>query len=533
MKDSTDDAKTIAQLAPVLVLTAGLALGLSFLPLPLGWLSAGALVPLLLLWERMPWVPRLFAEIYTAFLLCYGISLFWPLVLHFEDAPRVAVSSLFVVPLLWTLPFAASLPFLKRFGRSAGLAALMVFFLATETILSRGPMPFPWPSLGHTHAELLPLIQFVEATGETGLTLWVLILNVLLFTAVAPRRRDHRRTAVAALALVVLVGAAYGVLSPSRNANQERHVTMGLVQPALSPEAWTRDFGGLRLRRMTALSDSLITAMNAPPIFIVWPEMALPAPLSAERARYVERSLRAWTQRGQVALLTGALLKGPSRGQFYNGAVLMSPDGTRQRYLQTLRSPARRRVPLRQEAPWFSNNPEARFVAGVQQTPLQLDGIRLGLLVGFEVLVSEHARRAVQDEADVLVALTSAGWWHRHASTHNLRYARLRALETRHSVVLVGAGGVTALVAPDGRVIHRSQTGHASAQLVAVPLSSRTTLYQRTGNLLGWGSLILAGLQSIWLVLTGLWWTLRNDAKHTFSFAAPAAAPPKQNTSYR
>ena len=81
-----------------------------------------------------------------------------------------------------------------------------------------------------------------------------------------------------------------------------------------------------------------------------------------------------------------------------------------------------------------------------------------------------------------------------------LSYLRLRSIETRRSIVHVGASGGTALLAPDGSVIYQAEAHQATARLAAVPVYEEITFYARYGNWLGYAALFLS------LALTG--WTL-------------------------
>ena len=105
----------------MLVLMGGLGLGLSHTPLPMWGLAWIALVPLLLLWDRTESLRsrsliQFTAEIYTAFLIAYAISFFWPLLKTFgtlhtlSKTSLLSFGSLLLVPAVFTLPFLASLP---------------------------------------------------------------------------------------------------------------------------------------------------------------------------------------------------------------------------------------------------------------------------------------------------------------------------------------------------------------------------------------------------------------------------------------
>lgn len=500
-------------LSPLYVLVGGLSMGLSFLPLPLFGLAWVALVPLLLLWDRATSVPRFLAEIYTAFLIAYALAFFWPMLHVFSQQVYLAFGGLLLVPLLWTLPFAAALPYRQRWGRLPGFVVLVTLYLAVETGFSQGVFDFPWPVLGLTQADALSLIQFSEFTGVTGLSLWVLVLNGFFFSVVTAKRPKRRFMLSAATVLLLTVSALFGEWRRHLLFDTPRVVTVGLVQPAVDSYTWVERYGSSRMVHLSALSDSLIAAMNAPPVFIIWPEMALPPSPNRARQDFVEDELQAWTERRQVALLTGALLPEGEPGKtnhYVNGAVLYRPKASPQQYRQMRFPPLLSDVPLVEQAPWLSRRGPAQFVPGEAQEPLVFDDLRLGVMIGFEMLLGDHARHYSRQDADFLVALTRDGAW---GSTpgfgFDLSHPRLRAIESRRSVAQVTATGGTALLGPDGSVIYESDPNVPTAHLAAVPLYDGTTLYAVAGNWLGGMALVASFFLVAWITLVGLWRVLR------------------------
>ncbi len=515
MKAMPEKTKPEASLSPLLALLGGVTLGLSYLPLPLFWLAWAALVPMLVLWDRVEAVPRFLAEVYTAFLMAYALAFFWPMLHVYSEAPSAVFAGLLLVPLAWTLPFAVSLPYRLRYGRGAGFAVLVACYLAVELVFEHGPVAFPWPVLGLPQAGAAPLIQFAEFTGTAGLTLWVLLLNGLFFALFTARRRPRRL--LVAFSFVLLVGAsfAFGHWRRGHLARTARYVTVGLVQPALDATAWTHQYGSARLVHLTTLSDSLIAAMNAPPVFMIWPEMALPPAPNVARQDFVDAQLQAWVDRREVALLTGALLPDgapDAARRFFDSAVLYRPHAPRQRYDQVHPTPSQAIVPLEEQAPWLDGRRRARFVKGTDQHILSFDDLRIGVLLDFEGLLGDYARRYPR-RADFLVMLTRYGWWGRVPGYgQHLHHARLRAIETRRSVAQVALSGGTALIAPDGSVAYRSRAGAPAARLAAVPLYDGVTLYARFGNWLGLAAAALSLVLTGWIGLVGLLHLLRRPA---------------------
>ena len=523
---TTREARHQVFVSSMLVLIGGLLFGMSHLPLPVWWLAWVALVPMLLLWDRVDdlrtkTLIQFTAEIYTAFLIAYAVAFFWPLLHTFSTfhalgkTTLLSFGSLLLVPAVFTLPFLVSLPFLLKRGRAFGLMVLVLFYLASELVFSY--FAFPWPMLGHTQGSVVTLIQFVEFTGVTGLSLFVLVLNSLFFACFVAKRRKLRIRPALAFVVVIALCFGFGKWRRAQVTQMTQYVTVGLVQPAMDARTWIERLGASRISHLMSLSDSLITSMNAPPTFMIWPEMAIPAPPSTSRQHFVDDQLQAWIEKQEVALLAGALVPEstqPGSSRFYNRALLYRPYAERQHYNQVHLLPYGPQVPLAEQSPWLPPR-DTRFVRGKSQQPLLFDDIRIGVLLGFEVLLGDYARQYPLKNVDFLVALTLDGWWgNTPGYRQHLSYLRLRSIETRRSIVHVAASGSTALLAPDGSVIYRADAHQPIARLAAVPVYDGITLYARYGNWLGYAALVLSLALTGWafILLSWRYWQALDDA---------------------
>lgn len=491
---------------PLPLLLGGIALGLSYPPASLMILAWAGLVPLLLRWDRAASWKTMLAEAFTMFLVTYAVAFFWPLLTAYSPTMLFSIGGLLFVPLLLALPFAASVPFRQRLGRTGGFVALAAFYLTLESALSFGPFAFPWPLLAHTQAEAIDLIQMAALTGAIGLSLWVLLLNGLLFGAFVTNRLQLRVVALAAAVVLIAVPVGAGRLVRNQLAPPTQYVTVGLVQPGLRGMAPNSNSDPRRIDRLVALSDSLIDTMGMPPVFMIWPE-AFAAGLSPVPQQRMQARLNHWANGMQVALLTKTLTPdGVSTGKprFYNSALLFRPGDAAVRYDQKHLAPFAEQVPMSDAMPWLESlffTPQApRYRPGVRSVVMPFDDISVGVLMGFESLLGGYVRSYNEQKADFLVAMTLDGWLGSTAGhKQHLAYLRLRAVETRRAVVQVGTTGSTGLLFPDGTTVHEIGPMERVARLAAVPVYHQSTFYARHGNYLGLAALFFS------LVLGG-WW---------------------------
>lgn len=509
MKATQQDHTEEVGVYSILTFLGGIALGFSFPPFSFGFLAWVAFAPMLVLWERSQSFVRLMAELFTAFLLMFAIGFFWPLLHTYSSSSVVTLSSLLFVPILLSLPLLLSQPIRKHYGRLAGFSAFAAMYLSVEFGLTYvGAYAFPWPLLGHTQANLIYFNQFAEFTGLSGLTFWVLLVNGLVYALIVSDGAKIRRRLLPSFALIVVLGGAFGFSYWRTHIRQSSspHITVGLVQPSMDDVSWTSTYGAVRLTRLFDLSDELIGQMGAPPILMVWPEMAIPSAANEDHQVALENELRNWTTARDVALLTGELAPTATPGNsrsFYNRAVLYGPNILPQRYDQVIALPFESVAPVEDNAPWLETNrvsfsPPIR--SGSQQQILSFDDIRIGVLLGFEVLLGEYARKYIVQDAAFFASLTTKGWWgNTPGYEQHLSYLRIRAIETRRTIIQVGSKGSTAVISPEGSISFESSSSNEVVQLAAIPLSREITLYAAFGNWLSWLALALS---AIFLVLS-------------------------------
>ena len=78
---------------------------------------------------------------------------------------------------------------------------------------------------------------------------------------------------------------------------------------------------------------------------------------------------------------------------------------------------------------------------------------------------------------------TNDGWWDNTAGhRQHLRYARLRAIETRRSIARSANTGVSALINQRGEILQPTKYGEAAAIRGELRLNQAITFYVRWGD---------------------------------------------------
>ena len=137
------------------------------------------------------------------------------------------------------------------------------------------------------------------------------------------------------------------------------------------------------------------------------------------------------------------------------------------------------------------------FQPGNDNGVVHMAGIPVGVATCYEVSFDGAFRSAVRGGAQILTSPTNnATFGFTDMTYQQLAMSRMRAKEYDRSVVVAATSGVSAIVAPDGRVEQRTGIFTSDALEAELPLSDTMTLSARVGP---WVERILAilGLLSV------------------------------------
>jgi apolipoprotein N-acyltransferase len=151
----------------------------------------------------------------------------------------------------------------------------------------------------------------------------------------------------------------------------------------------------------------------------------------------------------------------------------------------------------------------------------------------FEVADDAVVRQAVTGGGRLLVVQTNnASYEHPGDSgrggetAQQLAISRLRAIESGRAVVVAATSGVSAMIAPDGRVLAQTGVFRPAILDMRLPLRDPRTIADRLGAWPEWtlSTTALAALVVAWLQSRGLRANRRLDLHSRVSDSAPARA---------
>jgi len=493
---------------PTLVaLLSGLALAAAF-PLPdLASMAWFALVPLLLVMHRRP-----FRSGFAAGVGFFAPVLYWlNIVMTTYGRMHLAFSAVAYLLLVayLSLFFAAATWSACRLREKSGLPPLLtlpVLWVALEFLRSFLFSGFPWASLGYSQQEHLPLVQSVDLFGVYGLSFLIVLANIALadafrgFFTPPPRIVPWRGLLVAGLLFAANLSYGYFRLSEGLDERQQT-IPVALVQGNIDQSVkWSpaNQEGTVETYRRL----SLAAADEWRGGLLVWPESATPfyfqdgGALSDQVVR-TARDADAWLLFGSPAYEFVN-----RRPRYLNSAFLLSRSGEMLGRSDKIHLvPFGEYVPLGRYLPFVD-----KLVEGIGDfspgsvSPLPMNGHAVGVLVCYEAIFPELAREWVRQGSDLLVNITNDAWFGRSSAPYqHLAMTRFRAIENRVWIARAANTGISALIAPSGRITARSPLFETLYVSGGVGLGARPTLYTRLGD---WLPALFLFVSVIWLTRT-------------------------------
>ena len=258
----------------------------------------------------------------------------------------------------------------------------------------------------------------------------------------------------------------------------------------------------------------------AQPAVVIWPENSTDQDPSDNP--YVYATITQAVTAINRPVLVGAVLDDPVRNA---GQLWLPGRGPVQTYVKRQLVPFGEVIPFRGFLGKFTSLPSLQpvnFTPGHRAVVFHVGQIKIGDVICYEVGFDGLVSSEVAAGANLLTVQTNDADFELDGQTgeslQQLAMARIRAVEHDRAVVVASTTGVSAIIAPDGRLIARTGLWQRAEIEARVPLRTGTTLADRLG---GWPEVILTGA-----TLAALAWAIAGAiAERRRSTPAEAAAP--------
>ncbi len=510
-----------------LSLLSGILLWAAWPMSPFTFLIFLAFIPLLYVSDIVQDRLQFFLYSFIAMLLWNAGTTWW--IWNSTDVGSIA--AIIANSLLMTLPWWGFRIFKRKFGTGTGNASLLLFWMSFEYIHLNWQLSWPWLTLGNVFALHPDWVQWYEFTGTSGGTLWILLVNLLLFnTWKKLKEKQEKKQNIIAIVCFLVLPFVFSFLIKSNiqviDAASEKNNVI-IVQPNIDPYAkFDYSDAPAQVNQLIALSEK---ALDENTKLVLWPETALPVsvwqnetentPLYNPVFDFVKRhpavtletGIETRKDYGQEKATSTAMLNERDQRYFdvFNAAVAIHKGDPLEFYNKSKLVPGVESTPgfLKWMGPLFEQFGGTAGGYG-RSTESAVFGQRgqpyiTAPIICYESIYGEYVATYVRKGANLLTIITNDGWW-KNTPGHqqHLQYARLRAIETRRWVARSANTGISAVIDEKGAILQTlgwDQTGFIKYN---VPVLNHKTFYVLYGDILSKAALFLAILLVCWNIIS-------------------------------
>lgn len=420
----------------------------------------------------------------------------------------------------------------KRFGNKKGYLSLLFFWIAFEWLHYHWEFSHPWSSFGNTFANYTSLIQWYEYTGVLGGTLWLLIVNILVFELFRKIfvLGEKLKTKLKDIAIILSIVAIPMVISIIMFNTYEEKVAPNeivIIQPNIDPylDKFGRMSEAQQIDRILALASKKV---NETTEYVVAPETAIPRG-SVENEleyNYAIKQVRLFIKKHpHIKFVIGSSTyinyqqggKKPTKSarqnkqtkiwyDAFNSALMLDTSSTIQLYHKSRLVLGVERLPFAKIlAPLenFAINLGGTFGSlGTAKEPVNFNN-KIAPIICYESIYGDYFNDFTLKGAKLVFIITNDGWWEDTPGyKQHLAYARIRAIENRRSIARSANTGISCFINQKGDIINPTEWWEQDVIAGNINSNDEITFYTRYGDYIGRTFAAISVILLIW------YWTL-------------------------
>ncbi|MDP8201237.1 MAG: apolipoprotein N-acyltransferase [Candidatus Tenebribacter burtonii] len=431
---------------------AGTLLGLSRLPIHLGFLVFFAFIPLFYFFSEQRKKKEIFLAA-AAFGSAYTlVCLHWISLVTFPG--YLGIFFLFAVYfyIVFQLYY-----FIKVQNQRFGYLGFIFVWISFEFLQNFGEFSFPWFNLGYSLADYLPFIQLAEFGGLALFSLLILFINILLFEL----RENFRRNTII-LSAIIVVWSAYGVIRLKTIHLTKTDFNVSIVQVSIPQDKkWEELYKDSTFALYEKFSHK---AAKEKTDLIIWPESSTPVYL-LKQMEY-RKWILDFSEELDTDIFTGFPhykyigKNHPDKYKFYNSATLIGKNRKiYPPYYKNILVPFGERIPFLKYFPflWNVHLGQANWEYGEKLEYYSINEYKFSPLICFEIAFPQLTTEMAKNDVDFIVNITNDAWFKRSAGTYqHAVMTKFRAVETRKQIYRAANTGYSLVVSPTGELLKKT-----------------------------------------------------------------------------
>ncbi len=400
-------------------------------------------------------------------------------------------------------------------GASRGPVSLILYWIGFECLHLNWDLSWPWLTLGNGFSTYIKWIQWYEYTGVLGGSLWVLVINILIFRLLQKRWRGLplKRPAINT-ALVILIPLLFSLAIYYSYTEKKDPVNVAIVQPNIDP--YNEKFGNMpSSEQLRILLQLAATVTDSTTDFLVGPETAIPEGIWEDQLKasphintlhYYNKyfpklktvigiaSNKLYRKGETISATARKFTHEDAYYDSYNTAVQVDSTDSIQVYHKSKLVLGVEMIPY----PFIFKHLEKLAInlggttgslgtqekRGVFTSPTA--PFKVAPVICYESIYGDFVTGYVREGANLIFIITNDGWWgDTQGYKQHLSYASLRAIENRRSIARSANTGITCFINQRGEISDQTKWWVPAAIKGVINANDTLTFYTRHGELIG------------------------------------------------
>lgn len=507
-------------------IASGILLALAWPTSDLTFMIFYAFIPLLLVGEKLQKNNSFYWYSFLTIVTWNALTTWW----LWNSTDAGSILAIIANSLIMSLPWLGYFSFKKKYGNRIGTIALIAFCMLFEYIHLNWQLSWPWLSLGNVFAGKVEWIQWYEYTGIGGGTLWILIVNILLFHLTLSFKQLNIKLKIAGVLVIAIVVVVPIIISNLigfhfRKGGIQNNVV--IVQPNIDPYQKFESISTAgQIDLLIGLSEKEIDSTTQ---IVVWPETAMSATVPVEeidKAPIYQPIFSFLQKHPNITLVAGvetykivgnekttAYARKSAQGFYYesyNAAIALKANTPMQFYIKSKLVPGVETLPsfLNILAPVFEQfgGTTGGYAKDIEAKNFSIStNTLIAPVICYESVYGEYVSTYVAKGANLIAIVTNDGWWgNTPGHKQHLAYAKLRAIETRRWIARSANTGISALINDYGKIINSKPWDTAAVFKYTIPNNNELSFYVRYGDYLYKIFSLIGGLFIFWNIISKL-----------------------------
>jgi len=450
---------------------------------------------------------KVFIHAYLTFFI-YNVGTTWWI---YFASPGGAYFAFILNSLLMALTFYFYHLTRKKFNAKWSLILLVVFWVGFEYLHHQWELSWPWLTLGNIFSRNPELVQWYEYTGVMGGSIWILVINYLVYQVVSNGInvgkvyfKNHSRQIFLVL-IIAVVPVLFSLFRFSLYKEKVNPVEVVVVQPNIDP--YNEKFMSNPENQIKSMLEIAQNHRTSKTKFVLFPETAI---VNAFDERYVDSSKSITLIREFVKVnFPVHIFIGASTYAFFNNknSIASREIPNSNQYIEFYNSsigidslnsqiihksklvPGVEKIPFSKWLPFLEKlsieNGGTSGTLGQEKTPriISANSLRYAPIVCYESIYGEFIATQVKNGAELLFIITNDGWWRNTPGyqQHN-SFASLRAIETRRSIARSANTGISSFINQKGEVVKQTKWWQGDALIFDLNKNNERTIYTLFGD---------------------------------------------------